>query len=175
MYKVVFLIGLCNLKDTFEARNQFLLVPTFLRQQLAGLWCEWSGEGICPPSLGIPTPEPHARSTCPVLLGSPGAHTIFCWMPGYLGWEIGKSLRDFCGACAGGDVYPPCNRACWVPAGTGTCPGEVLVSEPCVGVLRTPCHTRKGRISRGAFFLPSPNIFLMDRHHCLVYHVPCSD
>lgn len=50
----------------------------------------------------------------------------------------------------------------------GDHPGELLVSEPCVGMLRT----RHSRFNDRAFFLPSSNIFLMDGNRCLAYHIP---
>lgn len=54
-------------------------------------------------------------------------------------------------------------------------PWEVVVSEPCMGVLRIHRHTRKGRISHKRFFLPSLSIFLMDRNSHVASHIPLCD
>lgn len=63
-------------------------------------------------------------------------------------WHLGRE-----------DMYPLCAQVYCMPAGTRTCPGEVLVSEPWVGVPRTPRHTRKGKISHRAFFSPETKHF----------------
>lgn len=128
----------------------------------------WEGALSSFPGVAFPA-EACAHSTHVVLPWSPGACVIFCS-------ETIKFLRCLCGTWAKGAMFPQCAQVCSVPAGTATCPEEVLVSESWGGVwgevmLRTPCHSRKGRISHK---VSSVTQHLFMDGNSLVYRIPLS-